>query len=182
MQGRADIPLSSSGIAEMKGLTLPPCTEGFRWFTSPLTRTVETARLLGVSNATPDLRLIETEWGAWEGKTIVDLRHELGDRFVNNEMRGLDFKPPRGESPRDVRNRIQNFLAEKAQTEKRIGLVTHKGVIRTLLSLAYGWDMKTKAPRKLDWRSIHLFEFSRDCQLRATELNVPLRRAPNDAR
>jgi len=178
MQGRADIALSALGITELNCLSLPACTNGFRWYTSPLRRAKETAQLLGISSAIPDNRLIETDWGAWEGKTIVDLRNELGDAFVNNEMRGLDFRPPNGESPRDVRDRIFAFLVDMASDEKQIGLVTHKGIIRALLSLAYDWDMKTKAPEKLEWRCVHLFELNDDHHLSAKKLNVSLQRAP----
>lgn len=178
MQGRADIALSSSGVSELMGLSLPACFDGFTWFTSPLGRAQETAKLLGMFNAIPDDRLIETDWGAWEGKTIIDLRQELGGTFVDNETRGLDFRPPNGESPHDVRDRIFAFLIDKASTQKQIGLVTHKGVIRALLSLAYDWDMKTKAPEKLEWRRVHLFELSADRHLSAKELNIPLQRTP----
>ena len=76
------------------------------------TRAMDTARLLGL-DPKPEPRLIEMAWGEWEGKSLEDLRAELRRRrWRRTRRRGLDFRPPGGESPRDVQERLRPLLSE----------------------------------------------------------------------
>ena len=143
IQGRTDIPLSKNGKEIIKQLILPSALSKTTWLTSPLLRAQETGRLLGITDMLIDERLIETNWGDWEGRTLEDLRNQYGQEMIENEKKGLDLMPPRGESPRQVSCRLQPLLREFSQAKKgtNIGAITHKGVIRSLLSLATGWDL-----------------------------------------
>jgi probable phosphoglycerate mutase len=143
MQGRADLPLSPEGRAEVLRRRLPDGWSDARWLSSPLKRATETAALLTDGPVAVEPRLIEMDWGAWEGRTLAELRAE--DRaMAGNEARGLDFRPPGGESPREVRARIENLFVEFR--DGPVVCVAHKGVIRAALSLATGWDMRSKPP------------------------------------
>jgi probable phosphoglycerate mutase len=128
-----------------------------RIVSSPLSRCVQTAALLGASDAAHEPRIIEMDWGEWEGRTLAELREELGDAMAQNEARGLDFQPPGGESPRAVIERIKPWLREIAAAGVPTLAVTHRGVIRAILAEASGWDMRGKPPAKLDWRAVHFF-------------------------
>ena len=110
VQGRSDVPLSRRGRTQVGDWTLPTRLDGFDWVSSPLGRCVETARILTGRSVQSDARLVEMAWGAWEGRTLDDLRAELGDLMTAWEARGLDFQAPGGESPRDVQVRLQPFL------------------------------------------------------------------------
>jgi probable phosphoglycerate mutase len=134
-------------------------------------RAMETARLLGL-NPTPEPRLIEMNWGEWEGQSLGKLRAKLGEEMVANEARGLDFRPPSGESPRDVQERLRPLLA--ALDQPTIA-VTHRGVLRALYALATGWDMREKAPHKLAQGCAHAFAVDRSGALSVEQLNIPLR-------
>jgi probable phosphoglycerate mutase len=177
IQGRADIPLSQAGRAQLSGLRPPDPVRGFRWVTSPLGRAVETARLLGAEAPEAEPRLIEMDWGRWEGRTLADLRTELGEAMAANEDRGLDFRPEGGESPRDVRSRLLPWLAEVAGQGLPTVAVTHKGVIRVVMAMAFGWDMLGKPPVRLDWTCVHLFDLGPDGSPHAKEMNLPLQRS-----
>ncbi|MEJ2120627.1 MAG: histidine phosphatase family protein, partial [Alphaproteobacteria bacterium] len=73
IQGHTDIPLSPRG-REMAGTwSLPPELDDFAWVTSPLTRARETAALLGAPDPASDPRLMEADWGEWEGRVLHDL-------------------------------------------------------------------------------------------------------------
>lgn len=124
---------------------------------SPLSRCVQTAALLGAPDVAHEPRIIEMDWGEWEGRTLAELREELGDAMAQNEARGLDFRPPGGESPRAVIERIKPWLREIAAAGVPTLAVTHRGVIRAILAEASGWDMRGKPPAKLDWRAVHFF-------------------------
>jgi probable phosphoglycerate mutase len=154
LQGRADVPLSACGHAEVADWSLPTPWRGACWLSSPLLRAQVTAALLTNATVTLDDRLIEMDWGAFEGRRLADLRTEAPAAMAENEARGLDFRPRGGESPREVATRLTPLLAELA--ERRPGAspgpvvaVTHKGVMRAALALATGWDMRTKPPLRL---------------------------------
>jgi broad specificity phosphatase PhoE len=153
MQGRADLSLSPAGRARVLRWRLPEAWAQARWLSSPLRRATETAALLTDRPVDIEPRLIEMDWGAFEGRTLAELRAEAPEAMAANEARGLDFRPPGGESPREVRTRlgalIADLAAEPAAAAALVVCVTHKGVIRAALSLATGWDMRAKPPLRL---------------------------------
>jgi len=164
IQGRSDQPLLDHAVAK-----LPEACRGMRIVTSPLLRCVQTAALLGAPNAPREPRLVEMNWGDWEGQTLLGLREKLGKTMLDNESRGLDFRPPNGESPREVTQRVKAWLLEVATPTLA---VTHRGVIRAVMALATGWDMRGKPPFKLDWGAVHLFAVELDGSPSLVQLNV----------
>ena len=177
MQGRRDVPLSAAGRADVARWTLPAdLAHDADWFASPLLRAVETAKLM--SGRTPRIEpsLIEMDWGAWEGQRLDDLQARLGDEFTGNAARGLDFRPPGGESPRDVVSRVARWLESIAARERPLVAVTHNGVLRALLVLATDWDMLGKPPVKLRPATLHRFRLVPGPRLAIDACNVPLDR------
>ena len=174
IQGRTDIPLSERGTSLIQQLQLPDVFSEIDWITSPLSRAIETGKLLGITEMLIDDRLIETNWGDWEGQVLQDLRVKYGKEMLENEKRGLDLTPPGGESPRQVCQRLQPLLSDIAANGRQnlIGAITHKGVIRSLLSLATGWDMSEKPPIRLDWQAIHIFSIDCEGAIKPHKLNL----------
>ena len=175
IQGRRDIPLVPRARESLSRKQLP---DGFgercRWVSSPLVRARETARAFGAAKLEIEPRLVEMDWGEWEGTSLSALREELGEAMRENEARGLDFETPAGDSPRRVQARLQSWLREIAGADRPVVAVSHKGVGRALLALAIGWDMKEKAPVRLRWEHAHRFELSRAGEPRLVEPNVEL--------
>lgn len=178
IQGRTDIPLSEAGRRILESRAIPADCRAMRVLTSPLRRCVETASLLGVGPAQCEDRLAEMRWGEWEGRTLGDLRAELGRAMSDNEARGLDFTPPGGESPRQVFDRVRPLLATVASEGRATLAISHKGVIRAIFAAATGWDMTGRAPLKLDWAAVHFFRIDRDGIPIALRMNLPLDRRP----
>jgi len=54
--------------------------------------------------------------------------------------------------------------------------VTHKDVIRAVLVLATGWDMRDKPPQRLDWSAAQLFRLDAGGRPTIARLNLPLER------
>jgi probable phosphoglycerate mutase len=175
LQGRADIELTPRTLAFLRARRLPREFAGWRVLTSPLTRCRQTAEALGLA-AEPDRRLVEMDWGAYEGRTIEELRRELGDAFAANENRGLDFEPPRGESPRMVQERLAPLLREIAAAGRDTLCVTHRGVFRAVYARARGWDMTGEPPDKLDLYALHVFALDADGNPAVDTLNLALKR------
>ncbi len=149
IQGRLDLPLHPAGRARIRSWRLDPGWRTALCLSSPLARARETAVLLGFSGARPEPRLIEMDWGAYTGWRLADLRALLGDRLAANEARGLDFRPPGGESPREVAGRLADLFRELAGIGRDHLLVTHKGVRHAALVLACGWEMRDAPPLAL---------------------------------
>ena len=101
---------------------------GLPVWSSPLLRCRPLAEQL---HAQPiiDERLAEMNFGDWEGRRWEDIpRHEL-DAWAA-DLAG--YAPPGGESPRALQRRALAFVASLTVPEAVI--VTHAGVIRTLLA------------------------------------------------
>ena len=149
IQGRADPALSRRGRIEVAGWRLPAAWADARVLSSPLRRARETAALLSRQPPVVDDRLIEMDWGAWQGQRLADLRAGAPAAMAANEAGGLDFRPPGGESPREVCARVQALLGELAADPRPVVAVCHKGVIRAALALASGWDMRSRPPLRI---------------------------------
>ena len=159
IQGRTDIPLCDRGRRALAGKRLPERFEAYRVHSSPLVRAVETATLLGLGTPVLDSRLVEMDWGTWEGDTRASVAAADAEGVARNEARGPDFRPPGGESPREVQARVVDWARCAARSRSGVVAMTHKGVIKATLGLACGWDLTGKAPVRLDWTRAHRFRF-----------------------
>ena len=171
LQGRADLPLSPEGRAGLKGKRAPAPFDTCRCLTSPLARARETAALLGRDDATVEPAVIEMDWGAYEGRTVDELRADPAIGFAANEARGLDLTPPGGESPRMVQARLRAWLDGLA--DERLLVISHKGVVRALAAMATDWPMQGKPPARFDWRCLQVFRWQGGRLLLAA-INQPL--------
>jgi len=181
MQGRRDTELSPMGRAEVASWRLPPDLAGpDAWISSPLRRAVETASI--ANGRAPDLEpaLIEMDWGEWEGCRLDELRSRFGAAFAQQEALGFDFRPPGGESPREVLLRVRIWLARIAQHDRPVVAVTHNGVLRSVLAAATGWDMLTKPPVRLRRDALHRFRVDPGGEITVLACNLPLAPAPAD--
>ncbi len=184
LQGRADIPLSPEGRAALAGRRPPAGFEDAACYVSPLLRARETAALLGFAEPVIEPAIIEMDWGAYEGRTIADLRADPSVRMAENEARGLDMQPPGGESPRTVLARVAAWLGtlhERHSAGTRLVAVSHKGIIRVLLAGAARWDMTGKPPARLDWRAAHVVGVQRDGSFAFGPVNQPLKDAASSS-
>lgn len=101
-----------------------------RIIASPLRRT---RRLAEALHAQPvfDARLMEIDFGDWEGKAWAGIERNLLDAWAADV---LHFVPPGGESVAMLQARAIACVDEFNEfDEQRIALVTHGGVIRALL-------------------------------------------------
>ncbi|HEX6119834.1 MAG TPA: histidine phosphatase family protein [Dongiaceae bacterium] len=175
LQGRTDVALDEEGIAVAARWSSDPAWADYRVLSSPLQRARMTASILFPdAEIGIDRRLIEMDFGAWEGKRLADLRAEPGGDAAAREARGLDFKAPHGESPREVQARLRPLLARLAELGRPTVMVTHKAVIRALYALASGWTMIGRAPVKLRPNCAQVFRLTEDGAPAVERLNVSL--------
>lgn len=167
LQGKSDVPLSELGRSLAVNLKPNLDSAGILWFSSPLARAVQTARIWGVTPKT-DQRLIEADWGEWEGMELAAIREAIGGDIPGIDYPDFDFRPPGGESSRMVQERLRSWLKEVSDIGKLTVAVTHKGVIQAAQGLASGnasagWSPEIKAG------SLHRFAVDRSGRLTAED-------------
>jgi probable phosphoglycerate mutase len=121
-------------------------------------RARQTAQALGLQNPVLDPRLMEQNWGAWEGLTRDEiLARDGADAFVKaGSEQGEAFRPGNGESTGELHARVASFLKDVALEDCDAVAVTHLGVLRAAYTLATGWNMATPMPADLDLSKILL--------------------------
>ncbi len=112
-------------VAQMLLAELPA---GLPVWTSPLIRCRTLAEQLHLQPIIDD-RLAEMHFGDWEGRLWDDIPRAELDAWAADVA---GYAPPGGESPRDLQRRALDFVASLDVPEAVI--VTHAGVIRTLLA------------------------------------------------
>ncbi len=120
-------------------------------FSSDLERTKETAEIIekeiGV-HVHFDKRLREMNFGNLSGKPAA----VYTSAFPRQESRFEGKVEPAGESLRDVRTRVWDFLREMEEKHhgKNILIISHADPIWMLSQIAYGWSEKETAAKKDD--------------------------------
>lgn len=146
-----DVPLSDEGRAQAVALGRRLAGVQFeRVVASPLRRAVETARLV-VPGREPETepRLLEMDYGAWEGLTYEQVEARDGAARLLWEADPASLACPGGESGNEVAARVRSFLhsaidaAEPATgpvpvSDRRILVVSHSTTDRILLCVALG--------------------------------------------
>ena len=174
IQGHIDIPLSDAGLARMRGLLPPPSFERARAYASPMQRARQTAETLGFENPTLDARLMEQNWGSWEGLSRAEILARDGDDAFAQAGLKLHFRPPGGESTEELHDRVAAFFKDVAEEQRDAIAVTHLGVLRAAYTLATGWDMSLPMPPELDISKALILSLTREGVPAIAELNVEL--------
>jgi probable phosphoglycerate mutase len=175
VQGHTDIPLSAAGFAKMAAQRLP--ITATRVYASPMLRARQTVEALGLQDAILDARLMEQNWGAWEGLTRAEILAQYGaDAFVQASL-GEAFRPGGGESTGELHARVADFLKDAAKEDGDAVAVAHLGVLRAAYTLATGWDMATPMPAELDVSKILLLSLAAGPKIEALNLEFNPRTA-----
>jgi len=176
IQGHTDIPLSDEGLEKVRGLLPPPGFEKARAFVSTSRRARQTAEALGLTDAIWDARLMEQNWGEWEGLSRASILARDGEdafRRAGSEN-GDAFRPPGGESTAELHARVAAFLKDVAKSQSDAIVVAHLGVLRAVYTLATGWDMGAPMPPDLDVSKVLIVTLTPDGTPRIDRLNVEL--------
>jgi len=156
LQGQIDIPLTDDARARLRALAIPAPWSSARLIASPLSRAEETARLLAPGRSfTLDARLVELSWGDWEGLHGKDLLADPSSGYVDIEEWGWHRRPPGGESPWDVWERVRPLLAELAAAGEPTLLIAHRALMRVVLARAWRWNYDSPEPFRI--KRAHLY-------------------------
>ncbi len=109
-------------------------------------RVVSTAKIVSElikldTELVPDLN--EWDVGAWEGSSYLEIKKTKPDEYFHWVEDPIENKPPDGESIRDLYNRSVLVLDKMIESHpgKKIALISHAGVIRSILAHALGMPL-----------------------------------------
>ncbi len=110
---------------------------------STAVRVVSTAKIISQEIGLEAVTINDlNEWdvGTWEGRTYIDLKKNNPEEYQAWCADPIENAPPEGESIVDMFNRIKIRLKDitKSYEGSSIALVTHAGVIRSILMEALG--------------------------------------------
>lgn len=151
--GRLDVPARQFDVAAARLRTELPA--GLPVWSSPLQRCRALAEALHPAPLF-DARLQEMDFGRWEG-VPWDLvsRAEL-DAWAGNVA---GYAPPQGESALDVQGRVLAFVSGLESSEAI--LVTHAGVIRTLVAASQALPPEEWCSLEFAYASLTKLEMAR---------------------
>lgn len=133
--GHSDVPLSDKGIAQAKELgNYFRKIEFDKVIVSPLIRAVDTAKELTDQELEMEKRLMEQNFGRFEGKTYGELQQEFPEELVCWNRNHQEYCLPEGESFRMVRERVDDFLQDLWKEEGKVLVVAHKGTLGHLFA------------------------------------------------
>jgi len=147
-RGRIDDPLTPEGRAAMDAVWQAVANEVELIVCSPLARCRQPAEdwaaQKGIALIVED-RLMELAYGDWEGKTAEEIEAQWGELFRRWRRNPAGLRPPGGESPEEMRARIQAWWHEfrRAHLGKRALVVAHSGTIRMLIAIVLGAGIET---------------------------------------
>jgi len=136
--GRADPELTEEGHEQAARLAAALASEPVTAvLASPLLRTRETAEPIGEACGVPvvvDDRLIEIDWGTWEGRSTGTLAQSDVDRWKADKGTA-----PEGESLESLTQRVESFCTEHLD-DGLVVAVSHVSPIKAAAAWAMGVD------------------------------------------
>jgi broad specificity phosphatase PhoE len=156
--GRTDVPLTEAGRRQAEALAVALGGREFaRVFTSPLARAAETARIAGFggrAEARDELR--EWDYGAYEGRTTLEIRRERPDWTLWRD--GV----PEGETAAEVAGRVDRLLAEPRSIEADVLVFAHGHLLRVLTARWVGLGPESGRLLALDPATISVLGYERE--------------------
>ncbi|SMG12213.1 histidine phosphatase family protein [Sphingobacterium psychroaquaticum] len=146
--GRTDIPLNDSGLLQAGRMNKVLQDYHFdHVYSSPLQRAVRTAEIASgrPQEVTSDARLIEVDFGLWEGQRAHDFIHDDPEAWANWLADPTNFPAGRtGERGQQVLDRLDSFYTELVAKHdgQTILVVAHNGVNRLFLAHQLGMPLK----------------------------------------
>jgi len=174
IQGQADPPLSEGGRAQCQAVADRLAAVSIQAiFSSDLVRARETAAAIALrhpgleARLDPDLR--EINLGQWEGADRKSLKRDWPDLFAAWRVRPSWDLVPGGEGAAAFKARTIDAVGRAAAAvapDQTVAVVTHIGVVRTLLSTMVGADAgELRWPWAIDNTGITVVEGAPDVTL-----------------
>lgn len=174
--GRTDIALTQKGIAQANSAKIQLENTSFLdVYSSPLQRAYDTAKIVsGRNDVLKDIRIVEADFGNWEGKTKEKFITEDPELWSSWESDPASTKAGEtGETALEVVTRVDDFFSSLIEKYKsgNILVVAHNGVNRFYLAYKLGMDLKNYRKIVQENSSVTLFTLDNRGELTLKLLN-----------
>jgi len=162
--GLTDVALTAGGeAAARRAGTLLGDRTFVRVLTSPLQRARRTAELASLANPEVDPRLVEWDYGGYEGLTTAQVRERLGHPWTVFDDGVVPGDTP-GETVEAVAARAAAVLADVRGDLERgdVALVGHGHCLRILATVFLRQEARMGAQLLLDAGSVSVLEYERE--------------------
>ncbi len=173
--GRTDIPINQKGLSQAKMVQEQLSEVEFTAvFSSPLVRAYQTAQIISGKEVFKDLRLIEADFGLWEGKTREEFVGEMPESWQAwNEDPGIARAGNTGETGTQIVDRLGSFFKELCEkySSGTFLVVAHNGVNRLFLAHKLGMPLKNYRRIVQNNSSVTRFTLDKDGEITLELLN-----------
>ena len=143
--GQLDVPLAKSFKADVEIVKQQVDTNYDMIFCSPKLRCTALAEALELEQVQLDKRLLELDFGTWEGQLWDEIDQEALNAWMSDFV---NLSPENGESLKQMYSRVSDFITTLRKTNyTKVLVIAHSGVIRCLW--AYLLDIPLKNTFKL---------------------------------
>lgn len=163
--GRTDLPLIDKGLQQVEATKKELKETSFdQVYSSPLQRSLKTAQIVsGQSDIVTDKRLIEVDFGGWEGKPkeeFIPENEELWNNWLSDPAENRAGGT--GETGGEVIDRVEDFFRSLITNKElnNVLVVAHNGVNRLFLSYKLGMPLGNY--RKFSLNNSSVIKFTLD--------------------
>jgi len=163
--GHSDVEVSveSFEVSVEKIMTVIPDYGNLTFYSSDLKRCSNIAEKLCGTPIFFSKEIREMNFGEWELKRWSDLSSETFRSWMANFV---DEKCPGGESYNELSVRAVAFWKELIKKDHdRVAIITHSGVIRSILCYILGVSLKNSFKFKIDYSSISLVKTANNSEV-----------------
>lgn len=177
--GQTDLPLTAAGVRQAEQWREKLSAIAFESiFCSNLSRSIDTARIIA-GNRTGRIQvmeqLAEIDLGKWDGVAMSEIRRQFPDQWRQRGEEIDSFRPPLGESFRDLFERVIPVFETIAGSVRTDALIVgHAGVNRTILCRVLGLPLTGLFRLEQDYAGLNII----DCHqspMRVKAINIACR-------
>ncbi|MEG3070641.1 MAG: alpha-ribazole phosphatase [Candidatus Syntrophopropionicum ammoniitolerans] len=166
LQGHTNVPLSDNGRSQARLLGKRLAGLEFEnLYSSDLVRAYETAQIISQYHHNLEIKTLpalrEINFGRWEGFSIKEIAELYPEKIKQWWKTPLQTRLPDGESLGDLVQRVAAVVKNivESHTGGNILLVTHGGVIRSIVDAVLGMDLNEHWRLCLENASLNIIDF-----------------------
>jgi len=162
--GRKDVPLSNRGLKQAENLRNFLSKLNIETiYSSPLVRALKTAEI--ISNGDIQYEIVdnftELDVGKWDGMSFDEIKEKYPKEYEERGKNFDDYIIEEGESLSACKNRALKALSKVVNESKgNIAVISHAGVIRTILSDIMNISIEEIFSYKLEYGSICILRYN----------------------
>lgn len=136
--------------------------ESVKVYSSPLKRALETCEGMGLESFSREIAqdLKEINFGIFEGLSYEEILEKYPHESKVAFTRWEDYNFQTGESPRELQERVVSFIERELDLKKTNVIVSHWGVINSILSYFFSKDLEAYWKFSLKNGGIALIDFN----------------------